>query len=175
MLHLLGSRLFYPGPTGGVSFPVLRFRSHKSCCPPSFAPGSSDRLAFSSRHPSQACRPNEQNAPDTRIPLFWCPLFFRGFRQFRGSLSSSFSFLSLLRLISRCPRIWNPRSASLRCHPARVPIEAVSSSRPCFSSCRVSRANLATSGCPGGRNVSLRWRMGGLVLVAYSKQSSSRV
>ena len=118
MLNLLGSRLFYPGPTGGVSFPVFRFRSHQSCCPPSFAPGSSDRLAFSSRHPSQACRPNEQNAPDTRIPLFWCPLFFRGFRQFRGSLPSSFSFLSLLRLISRCPRIWNPRSASLRCHPA---------------------------------------------------------
>ena len=52
--------------------------------------------------------------------LFWCPLFFRGFRQFRGSLSSSFSFLSILRLISRCPRIWNPRSASLCCHPARA-------------------------------------------------------
>src|SRR5271157_1026687 len=34
----VASILFYPGPTGGVSFPVLRFRSHKSCCPPSFAP-----------------------------------------------------------------------------------------------------------------------------------------
>ena len=50
--------------------------------------------------------------------------------------------------------------------PCRVPIVAVSSRRPCFSSCAVSRANLARRGWPGGRKVSLRWRTGGLVLVA---------
>ena len=77
-----------------------------------------------------------------------------------------YSFPSYFRRTSRCPRTKNPRSASRLSQPSRVPIEAVSSIRPWFSSCRVSRANLATSSCPGGRNVSLRWRMGGLVLFA---------
>ena len=40
--------------------------------------------------------------------------FFRGFRQFRGSLSSP------LCRNSRCPRTVNPRSASRLSHPARA-------------------------------------------------------
>ena len=49
-------------------------------------------------------------------------------------------------LINRWPRIKNPRSPSRRLHPSRVPIVAESSSKPCLSSCSVSRANLAWSG-----------------------------
>ena len=105
------------------------------------------RIARSSPEQTQSIRGNSTGSHSVSS----C---FRVFRQFRGSLSSP------LCRNSRCPRTVNPRSASRRCHPARVPIVAVSSSSPCFSSCRVSRANLATSRCPGGRNVSLRWRMG---------------
>src|SRR5271157_5118458 len=90
MLHLLGSRQFYPGPTGGVSFPVLRFRSHKSCCPPSFAPGSSARLAFSSDIRAKLA------APTNRMPgtcAFLTSGVFSFFAHFVDSGFSLFAFL----------------------------------------------------------------------------------
>src|SRR5271157_2211936 len=86
MLHLLGSHLFYPGPTGGVSFPVLRFRSHKSCCPPSFAPGSSDWLAFSSDIRAKLAAPTNK-MPGTRAFLTSGVFFF--FAQFIDSVVPS--------------------------------------------------------------------------------------
>ena len=49
-------------------------------------------------------------------------------------------------------------------HPARVPIVAVSSSRPARSSWRVSRSNFGRSGWSGGRKASLRCRIGGFSL-----------
>ena len=112
------------------------------------------------RHPLQACLPDgrqRQCLPSSCLLVLDVSSFFRVFRQLRGSTSPPFC---PLRRTSRCPRTVNPRSASRRCHPSRVPIVAVSSSSLCFSSCRVGRANLATSACPGGRNISLRWRIG---------------
>jgi uncharacterized protein len=43
----------------------------------------------------------------------------------------------------RCPRSVKPAATRRRCQPSRVPMDAGSSRRPCFSSCAVSRANEA--------------------------------
>ena len=48
-----------------------------------------------------------------------------------------------LTFTSRCPFRANPRSANRFDQPSRVPIVLESSSKPCFSSCCVNRANLA--------------------------------
>ena len=74
-------------------------------------------------------------------------------------------FLSLLPPHQPVPADGEAASLRRASQPVRVPMVAVSSSRPCFSSWAVSRANLAWRGWPGGRNVSLRWRTGGLALV----------
>ena len=50
------------------------------------------------------------------------------------------------RLTSLCPRSAKPLSRSRASKPPLVPIVAVSSSRPCFSSCCVNRANFACNG-----------------------------
>ena len=96
---------------------------------------SRGRRSASGNRESQPISPTRMEC----LPWFPCVPWFNVFASppLRHGPFPSF------RRTSRCPRTVKPRSLSRASQPWRVPIVAVSSSRPCFSSWAVSRANLA--------------------------------